>query len=94
MTSTLENFNNKATKLAKAILNMQRFYLKKLLTIRKKLYSKEKIAEKQNKPKKLWWNSINMPSKGVANLKYFLKGGAFSFNSKDNEKTFVGFSET
>ena len=46
VTSTLENFNNKATKLAKAILNMQRFYLKKLLTIRKKLYSKEKIAEK------------------------------------------------
>ena len=32
-----------------------------------------------------------MPSKGVANLKYFLKGGAFSFNSKDNEKKFCRF---
>ena len=63
MTSTIKNSNDQTRKLTKAILSVQSPYLKKN---KKKLYSEEKIAEKDNNPKELWQipKSRGMLSKG------------------------------
>ena len=62
MTSTIKNSNDQTRKLTKAILSVQSLLKKN----KKKLYSEEKIAEKDNNPKELWQipKSLGMLSKG------------------------------
>ena len=53
VTSTIKNSIDQERKVAKAILRVQSFYLKKKINNKEKLYSKEKNVENKNNPKEL-----------------------------------------